>query len=171
MDAFDDFFATVDWGEITLRLTLFAVRRGVPPDDAEEVVQEAFSQLFDPDYKEWSPDVPSVASLMRHLGSTVNGIIMNKRRRQGRWGPAVDLARVKLSNGVTADRERHSADWQCEVLGRLDGDDDACSIFYLIVDDVPKAADEAAELGWPVARVYEARRRLRQKLRNPSEDV
>lgn len=171
MDPLDEFLATVDWNEVGARLTAFARRRTGHVAEAEELVQEALSRLFDPKYKPWSPDTPSLEGLVGHLRSTINGIVVDRHRLRERRGRSVDHEHVVLQSPSTADASVRTADWECDALGRLNGDEEACQVFCLMVDDVQKAADQAAKLGWPVSKVYEARRRIRQKLRDRSEDT
>ena len=86
----------LDWADIFGRLVLFAFRRrqlrGVPGSlaDAEDLAAEAIRRLFDLNYAPWDP--AREPDLLRHLGSTVNGLLSNEMR----------AARVKLERAVLA---------------------------------------------------------------------
>lgn len=168
MSALDGFVFEQNWAEIKVRLVAFTLRRTKDRTAAEDAVQQALAQFFDPAYKEWSPETPTWKELMSHLRSVVNGILANDARRRMRRGVHLAADDGKLASRDSTDAELNAADWECDVLDRLEGDEDACSVLCLFAEGVTKAAEQAQKLSWPVNRIYEARRRIRKKLREPS---
>jgi predicted transcriptional regulator len=70
----------VDWRATTLRLTKFAHMRtkGVSWELAEDLAQEAITQLLDPRYMDWDPE--REPELLEHLQNVVRGLASNRRR-------------------------------------------------------------------------------------------
>jgi len=164
----DSFLASANWTELSIRLTAYAQRRlrrvgVVKVMDAEEVAQEALRRLFDPKYRLWTPLEPTLDGLINHLGSEVNGIISNLRRRQARWGDALSFEDRTSHRLPTA----QGLDCAADILARLEatGEDDAADIFRKILEGNLVPAEQAESLRWPPQRVYEARRRLRDAVR------
>jgi hypothetical protein len=161
----------LDWADIFGRLVLFAFRRrrlrGVPDSlaDAEDLAAEAIRRLFDSNYAPWDP--AREPDLLRHLGSTVNGLLSNEMR----------AARVKLERSLSVPSVLESAEQTAAADAHPDGADDyrhamslleariandqiASQLLFLEEEGVTKAALQAAELKLDVAAIYAARRRL-----------
>lgn len=170
MCTLDNFLASVDWGEVAVRLTAFALSRldrldMANPEDAQDLAQEAIQRVFDPKYRNWSPSAPSLKELMKHLGSKVNGIVANRQRSRDRRGVVAPLDAPNIASSTTTDGRQDLDDLVYVLLDRLDGDDDACTVLDLFLKDVDKAAEQANTLQWPTSKVYEARRRIRAAAR------
>lgn len=168
MNTTDDFLASTDWADVLVRLSAFAWRRlkrvGFSYQEVEDIAQEAVQRLFDEKYRNWSPSEPRMEDLLRHLGSEVNGIVANRVRLRDRRGDLrpVDEARMALDHAAQADTCQNVEDLLYALLEHFDDDEDVCTLVDLFAKGILKAADQAQELDWPAARVYEARRRLRK---------
>lgn len=161
----------LDWADIFGRLVLFAFRRrqlrGVPGSlaDAEDLAAEAIRRLFDSNYAPWDP--AREPDLLRHLGSTVNGLLSNEMR----------TARVKLERSLSVPSVLESAEQAAAANAQPDGADDyrhamslleariaddeiASQLLSLEEEGVTKAALQAAQLKLDVVTIYAARRRL-----------
>jgi hypothetical protein len=161
----------LDWADILGRLVLFAFRRrqlrGVPGSlaDAEDLAAEAIRRLFDSNYAPWDP--AREPDLLRHLGSTVNGLLSNEMR----------AARVKLEHSLSvpsvlesaeqtaaADAYPDAADDYHHAMSlleaRIANDEIASQLLSLEEEGVTKPALQAAQLKLEVAAIYAARRRL-----------
>ena len=161
----------LDWADIFSRLVLFAFRRrqlrGVAGSlaDAEDLAAEAIRRLFDSNYAPWDP--AREPDLLRHLGSTVNGLLSNEIR----------AARVKLERSLSVPSVLESAeqfsaadahpdgadDYRHAILlleARIANDEIASQLLLLEEEGVTKAALQAAQLKLDVAAIYAARRRL-----------
>ena len=161
----------LDWADTFSRLVLFAFRRrqlrGVPGSlaDAEDLAAEAIRRLFDSKYQPWDP--VREPDLLRHLGSTVNGLLSNELRS----------SRVKLERSLSVPSVLESAEQTATVDALLDGSDSfrqamsllearvandeiASQLLWLEEEGVTKAALQAAQLKLDVGAIYSARRRL-----------
>lgn len=165
------FLLTVDWAEVMVRLIAFAARRFPEGSDeeVEDLAHEAVKRLLDPDYERtWVDPNPTQASLLRYLGSEVNGMLVNLRRLRKRRGEVTltdEHASVLESDGPGSDARLDATTWYYEVLERLDGRQDAADLLCAYVDDFIKPAEQAEHLGWNIKRVYEARRVLKDAIR------
>ena len=162
---------SVDWPDIFRRLVLFAFRRrqvrGITGSlaDAEDTAAEAIRRLLDSDYAAWDPDLEP--DLLRHLGSTVNGLISNESRS----------ARLKVERSLSdpsvfrsAERETASGDKieegdECQralrlLEARVADDELMKRLLSLENGGVTKPATQATQLKVSVELVYKARRRL-----------
>ena len=134
---------------------------GASEAGAEEAAQQAVEQFFEK-LKDWSPSTPTQDGLMQQLKSKTNGIVINLVRKRQRRGDAAPLKDPPSEGkGDTPDACQETDEWQYAILDRIDGDEDACTLFDLAVRGVEEAGEQIRELGWPPGRVYEARRRLR----------
>jgi hypothetical protein len=161
----------LDWADIFGRLVLFAFRRrqlrGVPGSlaDAEDLAAEAIRRLFDSNYAPWDP--AREPDLLRHLGSTVNGLLSNEMR----------AARVKLELSLSVPSVLESAEQTAAadappdavddyhhamslLEARIANDEIASQLLSLEAEGVTKPALQAAQLKLEVAAIYAARRRL-----------
>lgn len=153
------------WTSVFKRLVVWTAKRHrMNPADAEETVQEAIRQFLagggqaDPAYPR---------ALVDALGSRVNGIAVNRRRKKAdRFvNPTRDGSIPEPDEHP--DTEQRLADAQfahraiSALLGRLDGDELAMSVLLAWGDGVDGASDQASSLGRNVREVYNARRRLK----------
>lgn len=159
--ATDQFLLSVDWGAILQRLTAYAgsrFREGTR-EDWEDIANSAVERLLDPAYRPWSPAVPSMESLLRHLQSEVNGLISNRRKLRQRRGATLPF---EETDGGGAQKPFEAMEWSYALLEQLDGKSDACEVFCRILDGAWKPSDTAEALQWPATRVYEARRVIKE---------
>jgi len=164
--------AAQDWVVITKRIVLFAHRRlGCRSIEmARDVAQEALTRVWDPEYADWDPS--KEPSLVRHLGSVVNGIIRNlnvsqRERVERPHSPDALEQAVDEGGKPTADGGSPSARIDaCKILDRFlertAEDKLASGIILLMADGVDKPSEQAVSLGVPVKDVYNARRRLNE---------
>jgi DNA-directed RNA polymerase specialized sigma24 family protein len=174
---------TASWDEIARRLSLFARRRlgsRGTMEDAQDLAFEAIRRALDPDYADWDPGAQP--SLLRHLGSVVNGLIQNRTRSRAlalasaRKPETLDVVGPSPEDGLSARQQTERA---LELLSsRLGADAVARSVLALTLDGIDKPRHQAERLGAPVGDIYNARRRLdghidavRAQLRNEEPDV
>ena len=161
----------LDWADIFRRLVLFALKRrqarGVPGSlaDAEDLAAEAIRLLLDSYYAPWNPH--HEPDLLRHLGSTVNGLLSNELRtvRAKKERSISDPSILKSANEVIApngnaaevDEYRRAI----AMLERRVADDELIRrLLPLERDGITKAAAQAAQLEVGIDAIYKARRRL-----------
>ena len=162
---------SVDWADIFRRLVLFAFRRrqvrGITGSlaDAEDIAAEAIRRLLDSDYAGWDPNLEP--DLLRHLGSTVNGLISNESR-----GARLKVERSLSDPSVFRSAERIAASGdkmdetdECQralrlLEARVAGDELMKGLLSLENGGVTKPAMQATQLRVSVDVVYKARRRL-----------
>lgn len=158
--------AQVDWADVSRRLSLFASRRlgrFGSAAEAEEIAQEAIRRFLDPDYASW--DQAKEPSLLRHLGSIVNGLVRNRSRRAKRRGASIQLEE-EMHRSAEPLPDRRAAATMLASRGmallrtRLANDDLCRQLLDLQIDGVTKASEQAATLGLEINDVYNARRRL-----------
>jgi hypothetical protein len=155
-----------EWRSISKRLVLYAAKHHrLGNDDAQEVAQEAIRRYFDPKYAAW--DREKYPELLRFLGSTVNGIVSNMRKR------AANRHELATDNLAESDWHDHSPSAEQRLLDAALGRkavgmlleaakgnqlvEDVCLQMFCGIDT---PAEQASALGVPVESVYEARRRL-----------
>ena len=171
----DDELERQDWERIGKRLTLYAYRRlrGIGVDDmarAQDLAQEAIGRLFDPDYAGW--DRGRQPSLLEHLGSVVNGLVSNLRRKRARRTVPVSLEEGRLSPLVAAQPGAEARVADAEELARvwamlqesLRDDELGGRVLELIVEGCERPREQARALSIDVERIYQARRRLRRRI-------
>ncbi len=154
------------WARVFKRLTLWTMgKHRVNAADAEEMVQEAIRLFLSAG---GVADPTNSRDLFMAIGSGVNGVAVNMRRKKARravtltedgealhkFPDATEGIEQRLLNDAQA-RQRLSA-----LLERLQGDDIATAVLLLMADGVSDAASQAKALGLPVAEVYNARRRI-----------
>lgn len=172
----------INWSRVCRRLTAFAKQRLGSRGtwvDAEDLSTTAISRLFDPDYKSWDPAVEP--DLLRHLGSVVNGLISNlpRKTREVLLGDQPDEgASAQL---LAAHQASGGAEWTegkvlaTEILERIatvvEPDKLASKVFWLQVEGVTDARDQATKLGRPIRDIYNARRRLDAKVAAAKDEM
>jgi hypothetical protein len=162
---------SLDWADIFRRLVLFAFKRrqflGLPGSlaDAEDVAAEAVRRLLDSDYAAWDSD--GEPDLLRHLGSTVNGLISNESRaarlrvERSLSDPMVFRSAEKTAapgHEIEAIDEGRQALRLLET--RVAGDELLGKLVALEKEGVTRPSAQAARLEVAVAEIYKARRRL-----------
>ena len=162
---------SVNWADIFRRLVLFAFRRrqvrGITGSlaDAEDIAAEAIRRLLDSDYAGWDPNLEP--DLLRHLGSTVNGLISNESRaaRLKVERSLSDPAVLRSAERVTASGDKLEVSDECQRALRLLEErvaDDQLMKRLLSLENggVSKPATQATQLRVSVEVIYKARRRL-----------
>jgi hypothetical protein len=162
---------SVDWGDVFRRLVLFAFRRrqlrGITGSlaDAEDIAAEAIRRLFDSHYAAWDPHLEP--DLLRHLGSTVNGLISNESRaaRLKVERSLSDPSVFRSAEEITASVDKIAETDECQralrlLEARVAGDELMKGLVSLESGGVTKAATQATQLGVSVDAIYKARRRL-----------
>ena len=154
------------WKLAFKKLVLWTAKKHrMNPADAEEIVQDAI-RLFLKAGGQADPSNPK--ALLDTLGSNINGIAVNRRRKKA------ELAVHLTADGEPAelddppDPEQRSVDDDIArravstLLERIDGDELATAIVMQTIDGIEDAADQAKVLGRRVQEVYNARRRLKE---------
>ena len=132
--------------------------------DAEEMVQDAIRLFLKAGC---AIDIHDEAGFLQKLGSNVNGIAVNRRRKKA-------LVSVNLTKDgsptepgehfdaeqiiVSEDQAKKSV---TALLERVQGDELVFAIVMQMVDGVDEAAAQAQTLGVNVTEIYKARRRLK----------
>lgn len=173
-----EFLTTVDWGAISKRLLAYALRRLArcsralaTEENAMEIVHDAIVHLLDDEHRDWCPDAPpSEASLLLHLGSEINGIIVNRHRKRLRRPPEVtaDERLGVASNGADPASSLEAGSLLARAKEVLRPHPDARTLLGLFQEGCTEPADQAQTLQWPIRRVYKARERMRAKLQELS---
>lgn len=135
------------------------------PADAEEVVQEAIRQFL---AAGGTPDPADPKGLLLGVGSRVNGIAVDRRRKKA--SKAVTLT----ADGSAAEPDDPPLDPEQSIinddvarkavsalLDRAQGDDLVIGVVMQTAEGVEAAADQAKALQVDVGEVYNARRRLK----------
>lgn len=159
----------VEWGQVAMRLTVYAHRRlrriGVEDASlAEDYASEAIRRHFDEAYADWSGEDP----LLHHLGSVVNGLVSNLRRKRARRPTHHELDERRAPEDARLGPEHRVETRElarialAALRARLDGDDVAEGVVeqLLVGEDRPRAIARALELD--VREVYNANRRLKK---------
>ena len=162
---------SVDWADIFRRLVLFAFRRrqlrGITGSlaDAEDIAAEAIRRLLDSDYAGWDPKAEP--DLLRHLGSTVNGLISNESRaaRLKVERSLSDPSVFRSAERITAAGDKMDETDECQralrlLEARVADDDLMKRLLSLENAGVTKPAMQATQLRVSIDEIYKARRRL-----------
>lgn len=157
----------IDWRTIHKRLFTFAVRRHrLSPDDADEVVQQATLRFLDPAYVAYDPAVHG--DVLRFLGSIVNSLVANRRRR-----PSTAPLLVVVFEHVTdtapspedeAIANEHAREIVTLLLERTVHDRIAGRLLTLLLEGITDPEDQAAKLAVSIAEIKNAMRRLKTHL-------
>lgn len=147
------------------RLVLWTVKKHrMNPADAEETVQEAI-RIF---LKAGGTADPADAEGLRFaLGSHINGIVANRRRKKA------DLA-VQLTEDGSESEPDHPSDPEARIVGadtarkaisllldRANDDSVVSDIIVHTTEGVEDPADQAKAIGCSTLEVYNGRRRLK----------
>lgn len=166
MRSIDDVVEEYDWERVSEQLLAYTAARlrFTRPADAEQITQEALAQLFSPEkYAAWDPD--GGQSLMENLGSRVNGLLSNLRKREKRRGIHEELDDEQVLGNAPSPEDRvldvHEARQALdELLERVDGDEVCDDVLVQMAAGYDKPADVALRTGRAVQEIYKARRRL-----------
>lgn len=157
----------IDWRTIHKRLFTFAVRRHrLSPDDADEVVQQAILRFLDPAYVAYDPAVHG--DVLRFLGSIVNSLVANQRRRPSTI-PLLVVVFEHLTDTAPSPEDQaigteHAREVVALLLERTARDPIAGRLLTLLLEGVTDPEEQAAKLGVPVAEIKNAMRRLKTHL-------
>jgi DNA-directed RNA polymerase specialized sigma24 family protein len=157
------------WGLTFKRLVLWTVRKHrVNVSDAEEIVQDAIRLFL---RAGGVVDTANPRALFLAIGSGVNGIAVNMRRKKSSRMVALtddgflsDLDQVPAAADGPEQRmieDQLARRRTAAMLKRVQGDELALGILTLMAEGVSEPAEQAKALGHPVAEVYNARRRLK----------
>lgn len=156
----------IDWRTIHKRLFTFAVRRHrLSPDDADEVVQQAILRFLDPAYVAYDPAVHG--DVLRFLGSIVNSLVANQRRRPSTL-PLLVVVFEHLDTAPSPEDQaivtEHAREVVALLLERTARDRIASRLLALLLEGVTDPEEQAANLGVAVAEIKNAMRRLKTYL-------
>lgn len=165
----------MDWGAVSKRLTVYAHHRlsrfGLStPELAQDMAFEALRRMFDDAYA--SPHDGTMEGIMAALGSLVNGLISNHRRklstRREKTHDPVEFRMVCRAKATGLDPESHTVRRQYEerVLEalriRVAGDPLGAAIVERCLRGVDEPGEQAQELGVSLRDIYNANRRLKK---------
>lgn len=155
--------AGIDWTAIRKRLVAFARRKGLAREDAEQVAQEAIGRVFDPAHAPYDPDVHG--DLLRFLGSVVNGLISNLRKRRSYTPLSMQAVSALVETAPSPEDDAIAREQARDVvealLERTADDPIAHRILALMREGVMTPIEQAARLGVPISEIYKAKRRLK----------
>lgn len=153
------------WRLAVKKLVVWTVKKHrMNPADAEQVVQEAIL-LFLQAGGQADPNNPK--ALIDKLGSNINGIAVNRRRKKAELAVRLTAGGVDAELEDPPDAEQGIADDQLArkvistLLERIGDDELATAVVMQMIDGVDNPADQARALGRDVREVYNARRRLK----------
>ena len=152
------------WATAFKRLVCWAIRRHrLSLADAQEIVQEGIQQHL---AVGGVADSADLKGLLRALGSRINGVAIDRRRKKAlredaliEDGSAAELVDLGSEQRVVTDDIARKA--VSALLDRVEGDDLVLAVIMQIADDVEDPAAQAKALGRDVHEVYNARRRLK----------
>jgi hypothetical protein len=153
------------WELAFKRLVVWTVKRHrMNPADAEETVQEAI-RLFLNSGGRADPANPKL--LIDALGSSINGIAVNRRRKKAALAVGLTADGEPAEPEDYLDAEQRIVDLAIarkavsSLLDRVVDDDVATGIVMQTLDGVEDPAAQAKALGRSAHEVYNARRRLK----------
>jgi len=132
--------------------------------DAEDIVHEAIEQFI---RAGGVADPADRGALLQALGSRINGIVVNQRRKKAlrAVGPTADGAPAELEDPPDPEMTLVEGAAVRKAVGllldRTAGDELACAIVLEMAEGMDEPAELAKVLGRDVGEVYNARRRLK----------
>jgi DNA-directed RNA polymerase specialized sigma24 family protein len=166
-----DPLAGVDVPALFKRMSLYAARRlgkRATLEEGEDLAAEALRQLYDPEFKDWDPTKQSIEDF---LGSTINGLVQNRRRRKAPQllEGAEDLEAVAgqssaASPAEVVERKLDGREAMNRLLESIKDDPLVTEIVMLQLDGVEDPKIQAERFGRPRKDIYNARRRLETHL-------
>lgn len=152
------------WGLTFRRLVAWTMRKhGLPHADAEEMVEEAIVQFLNSGSV--TPSDPR--ELLQALGSRINGIAVNRRRKKALHAVMLtaDGSPAELDDPPDPEKVIASDDVARKavstLLERVAGDDVVSSIIMCMVEGVEEPTAQAKAMSLDVREVYNAKRRLK----------
>jgi len=158
---------------VRLRLEAFASARARSLVDPMDLVDAAIAKVIDPHGSPWDPSAGK--SFVDHVGSVINGLVINERRRaRGRY----EVVDSSLADGDSAvdpdplpDEAVAAREWHARleiIRQRLQAeleqrDAIAAGVYRQVVAGLETATEQAAATGCTVAEVYEAHRRIKAR--------
>lgn len=153
------------WKSASFRLVAWTARRHrLDAAEAEDTVQEAIQQFI---RAGGAADPTDLEGLLASVGSRINGIINNKRRKKAHRavGLTDDGAPAELDDPPDQEEMLADASFGRKAIGvlleRVEGDDLLSAMVMQMAEGVEEPADLAKVLGRKVHDVYNARRRLK----------
>ena len=153
------------WQLAFKKLLVWTVKRHrMNAADAEETVQEAI-RLFIKRGGKADPANPK--ALLEALGSNINGIAVNRRRKKAELAVALtsDGEPAELDDPPNVEQRIVNDDLTrravSTLLERVADDELATAIVMQMIDGVDEPAEQAMAIGRRIGEVYNARRRLK----------
>jgi DNA-directed RNA polymerase specialized sigma24 family protein len=164
--------ARANWASVVPRLHRFARSRGATEANAKDAAQTAVTQLLE-GKTSWNP--AAEPDVLLYLMRAVRTLLKDARQSaQSRYEqPSVDIDRQPApppSEPVVA-REARVSDALGRLRHALRDDAEALAVLDLTVEDVHKPAEQAARLGIPVGKVYDARDRIGRQVRRIGHEM
>lgn len=154
---------SIDWKSTSEQLVAFARRRHrLTAEEAEQDAQEAIRRFFDPDYVRFDP--AAHGTLLEFLGSIVNAIVANRRRRGSSskaflgWG--TDDGEPMTPEDIAIARE-HAGRVVAKLVERTERAPVVARLLAVLLEGVEGIENEAERVGVSVAEIEKARRRLK----------
>ncbi len=141
--------------------------RGLPGSmaDAEDLAAEAIRRLIDSDFADWNRE--QEPDLLRHLGSTINGLLSNELRgarvkvEQSLSDPSINQAAEQTAAPDAGIDEVDESRRMLSLLeARIAKDELARKLLALEGKGITKPVKQAAQLKTSISTIYKARRRL-----------
>jgi DNA-directed RNA polymerase specialized sigma24 family protein len=153
------------WRLAVKKLVVWTVKKHrMNPADAEQVVQEAI-RLFLRAGGQADPNNPK--ALIDGLGSNINGIAVNRRRKKAELAVRLTADGTDAEPDDPPDAEQRLIDDQIArkaisaILERVKDDQRATEVVMMMSEGIEDPADQAKAMGCDVREVYNARRRLK----------
>ena len=154
---------SIDWKWTYENLVAFGRRRHrLTSEQAEQDAQEAISRVFDPAYIRYDPAVHG--TLLEFLGSIVNAIVANRRRR---GSPAKWFLGLEGDEEEPRSPEEHAIAKErfervlVKLLERTKHDPIARKLLAVMLEGVEGIENEADRVGVTAAQIEKALRRLK----------
>ena len=153
---------SIDWKWTYENLVAFGRRRhGSLPEDAEQDAQEAIRRFFDPAYVRY--DAERHGAVLEFLGSIVNAIVANRRRRgsspKAFLDGRSDDGEPMTPEDVAIARE-HARRVVVKLVERTGRDAIVTKLLAVMMQEVQDIEEQAERVGVSLAAIEKARRRL-----------
>lgn len=142
-------------------------RHRMGPDDAEETVQAAIQQFL---AAGGVADPARPRELLHALGSRVNGIAVNHRRKRANQAIALTKdgdepdAEDETTGEARLVRDDHARRTLAALVEDVRGDTLLAAMLHHMIDGIDEPAELARALAVDVREVYNARRRLKMRV-------
>lgn len=162
-----------EWARLQKRLTVYAIKRLgyfriYDVHVAQDMASEALARHFDESYASWDPQ--REPDLLRALGSTVNGLVINWLRKHStrfeRGGVSdPEFMRAIPSQTSTAEDQLVAQQTTAAVIDqlrqRVEHDPLMRSMLELFLQGCDAPRDMAERLGVEISEIYNANRRFK----------